>query len=589
MSVRHTAVALLLPLLGLAATARADVFCVGRGDDTHPTLQAAVDAAAANGPEMDSIYLDSITINVPDTVVIQNQSVEIIGGYEFCQTLLAPTGISTINGGGGMTASVIEARVTNITPRDVNFDRVTITGGGNDNTGGGLHLGGSFLSVRLGPLTSLTGNFSNVGGAIFVGDARLHIDGATIANNTAASLGGGIDCVGSQVEVDAASTIRFNEARDGGGISLRGSCNLLLYGGNALSVFGNRATDKGGGMFAQGQSTIQVTRGRPTSTTPVGRDGAMSVSANQAGFRGAGIALTDTARLYAGGLVMVANNLTATPPGPIEPLGGAIFADAGTFVVIRDTARCATGESCNLIANNVINRAANSFPAGGAAIATIGADEVSVENTEITGNTINGGDATASAILVVNADHVTLSRLLFDNNGTQDGSTVRNTIELAGVGEANLSYLTIVDNAISGAGRAVLRFDDVDLLNWRSSIVDEPGDTTATFLSVTSSAIDCLLATQLASVPSPTRSFLGSASFIDRGAGDFRPALGSTQVDYCDGPVSTPGHPTLLDLDQLPVPQDAITVDIFGRYDLGAYESQQALEPPVFADGFEGS
>jgi hypothetical protein len=573
--------------------ARAEIFCVGRGASTHASLQAAVDAAAANGPALDHIFLDEITHAVPERVLIGYQSLVILGGFPVCQTGLAPTGIATLDGAGGSAGSVVEIRADDALQHTVDIDRVVVRGGENDGGGGGLHLFGNGLAVRLGPMTLVTANTSAIGGGIFAQFARLHLDGASIVGNSAAAvgqdvaIGGGVDCFGARIEVEAASSVRFNDARAGGGFSLRNLCELTFHGGNALSLFGNSADESGGGILATGSARITVTRGRPDSSTPVGRDGALRIGANIATLRGAGIALEQGARLDAGGLVMVANNLSANA-GAVDVLGGAIHAGADTEVLLHVDPRCAPGEACNALINNVVNRHLTSLSAGGAALAAIGARRVQLEQTQVSGNDVNGGNAVASAILVVDAEQsARFSRVQIDNNGTADGSAIGSTLALDGVPDATLHFMTLADNEVSAPGAVVARFSDIAMLDWRASLIDETGDTTAALASVGIARIDCLLATELASVPLQARSHLGSATFVDRGNGDYRAAPGSDQIDFCDGPAPPEVAAPQFDLDLSPVPQDAITVDLYGRYDVGAYESQQFLEPAMFANGFE--
>jgi hypothetical protein len=576
--------------LGPSATAHAAVFCVGRGAATHATLAQAVAAAAANGPDIDFIYLDSITHAVPDTVLIQNQTVEILGGFEFCQTLLAPTGIATLDGSGGEAASVLEIRTGPASPpHEVRLDRVTITGGGNDGTGGGLHLDGPALTVRLGPLTTLTGNVSDFGGGIFLRSARLYLDGASLVGNEAFNAGGGLDCVSTQFFVARATSVRFNLALRGGGYSLRDDCGAVFYGGNALSIFGNRAAFEGGGLSAwRAGATVQIVRAEAGEPGPIGRDRSLRIAANQASERGAGIMLQDAARLYAHGVTLVANNLSATPNVEVAALGGAIYAGTGTVLVLDADPRCPVDEACNLVLNNVVNRTAQSS-GGGAGIAAFDASVVSLRHIEFSGNALNGGPGSASALLVDDIrNEVAMSRLLFHRNDSSDGSIVSHVVQVISAPVAELDFLTIADNRIGGFPRAVLRLADIVDLKWRGSIVDQPGDPTALIGDVQQAVFDCLLARELASVPGATRSFTLPAVFRDRAAGDYRPAPGSPQVDICDGPaLNGPFDPVDFDLHMRAALADTLTVDLFGPYDLGALESQEFLVPALFGDGFE--
>jgi hypothetical protein len=576
-------------LFWAGSVAAAD-FCVGTQNATHATLPAAVAAAAANGPGLDRIHLNTGNHAVPDTLVINDQSLEILGGYANCQIQMTPSGHSIIDGAGGIAGSVIEINAAGPALRQVDFNRIQIVGGGNDGSGGGLHANGAGLLVRLVYDVTINGNVSNYGGGIFVQSARLELDDANVLNNDAMTAGGGVDCLGGDVVVRYRNIVQNNRAPNGGGISLRNGCDIGFYGGNPFSLYNNTAYASGGGLFADGTSTVQVLRAPPGASGSIGRYAAFQVNGNHAAIRGGGIALDAGAQLLAQGLVMQDNEVLVPAPTAIAPRGAAIHAGTNSVVELRVDPRCAPGQACNLLLGNRIVVNHNAPASGGAALAAIGSRRVLIEGTEIAGNGLTGANGGASAVLLADIIETSeLSRVLMHRNGaTLPGANVRHTLELTGMPQARLRYLTLVDNDLSPvAGSAVARFANVGQMQWLSSIVDQPGHLTASLSSVTQSQVDCLMATELGGLPGHTRSLSGSTTFRDRGAGDFRPAIGAPQIDYCDGPAATPGQAPLLDLAMQPAPEDTGVRNLYGLYDLGAFEAASAWHDAMFGNGFE--
>ncbi len=589
MSARCARNLLMILLAYFSAAPMAADFCVGRGSPQPATIQDAIAMTAANGPGHDTIRLDTITFNVPDTLLIQDQNVDILGGFEFCLPL-APTGQSIINGAGGQAASVIEVRRTGGASKTVRFDRITITGGGNDGHGGGIdvidvNLG---LRVELGPAMQIAQNTSANGGGISVVGARLLLNGSVIQNNIASSQGGGIYCRTGLLEVARDTSVRFNTAPNGGGYALRTLCDATFTGGSALSVSGNSAVVSGGGMLAAESSRIIVRRGDPAGGTPIGRSQGFQVQLNSAGERGAGIALIANGQLDAGGIVIANNTLRPSAGASVEALGAALYAGAGATVNIHADPRCLPGESCNLIRANVLDRNGALFNSAGAALAAMQANLIDINNVEISANRVQGGTSSASAIIALNlANAFLLERALLHDNGPSDASPAPHLLLLSDVPSVRMHYLTIADNQIVGTARSIARFIDVDTAAWRSSILAQPGVPALSTSAGLIASFDCLLANELSSLPAATRSVVGAPGFVDAGADNYRPSPGVLQVDYCDGPPPSAPETALRDLDLAPAPRDSITVDLYGAHELGAYESQQFLADPVYANGFE--
>ena len=87
------------------------------------------------------------------------------------------------------------------------------------------------------------------GGVLMFNGANLNMTGGVIENNEAPHRGGGLDIRGSGIHTLTAGRIYNNTVRegDGGGVHFMRATNLIL-GGNMV-IEGNRAQDRGGGVF----------------------------------------------------------------------------------------------------------------------------------------------------------------------------------------------------------------------------------------------------------------------------------------------------------------------------------------------------
>ncbi|HEY0178716.1 MAG TPA: hypothetical protein VGC30_03660 [Dokdonella sp.] len=81
-----------------AARAKAESFVVGSPDDPHcrfDSVQAALDAAAANGPELDYVRVSREIAYTRLALDVHDQSVVIEGGYRSCELEPDPDGAYT--------------------------------------------------------------------------------------------------------------------------------------------------------------------------------------------------------------------------------------------------------------------------------------------------------------------------------------------------------------------------------------------------------------------------------------------------------------------------------------------------------------
>ena len=132
--------------LSLALPVSAATFTVGPGGDcTHPTLQAALDSAAANSGADEVRIVRTATWTGIQISTNTNQDVAIVGGWAACSSQ-QPTGKTTLSGAGGQARSVIALRGNgNFTLRNLVIRDGDQAG---DDDGGGIHFQGDVIDVR---------------------------------------------------------------------------------------------------------------------------------------------------------------------------------------------------------------------------------------------------------------------------------------------------------------------------------------------------------------------------------------------------------------------------------------------------------
>ncbi len=365
--------------------AHADILRVGhQADCPYRTLQAAIDAAAANGPGEDEIRLvaDEFTLQ---RVAIADQSLIVAGGWSGCAENATRTGRSALLGGFEAGAAGINAVVRiqasgemrNVSLRHLELRDGT---GGPDGHGGGIDAGGTLRLVledvdvldnhaegdgggivMRGPANGFGGilelhagvrvlnnSATGRGGGLFLerATARIRADRTEIASNRA-TLGGGIAAFASSITIGSigepeiqrdatGSRIVLNRADKGGGVYLdTGS----LFDVHELQLSWNVAETIGGGLYAIGGSQLQMQRDYPNAFAVQCQGSACSrVEGNQAGNgcpgtrgEGAGLALDGGARAYVRQTSIIANCSWGSPAiqswGPLLELDGVVVAD----------------------------------------------------------------------------------------------------------------------------------------------------------------------------------------------------------------------------------------------------------------------
>ena len=541
-------------MLMAAAGAGAEEFCVGQNQgSTHGTLLTAIDAAESNGPEVDTIYVSTEVLHQNQQLVIANHSVTFVGVLT-CD-LREPGPLVPVRGNGSTSVVSIDSNDFH----EVRFSRLTILGGGDDGTGGGIDVRGS---------------------------AVVFLDNTVVRNNRAA-LGGGIyvqrpslGSSGGIVHLLPGSTIRNNEAEFGGGIALeRGT--LRAHALN-VRIENNTATVNGGGVAVLSGEFVT---GKFVDTAVNGTANGVVIDGNSAGGAGGGVAVQGNTSFLFGSELIINNNVAIQG-------GGGIYADAGGYVGMqRDYANAPSTFNCppSQMCSRVTNNRTGTLGAGGALL--LSASRAFISQTLVRGNQAEtGGAVLATNASTLRFESSVIARNLCTRVGPYSAANPFCTnIEIDPTSNARLAYTTLItprstwnngfpEHVVKRAGGLLDIFSSI---SDRFGVVNHYGPFSQTRL-------DCMLGTfggGMAPAASVMRSLqVTDVRFVDVVNDDYRLAADSPGIDFCDTAQVTP---TVND-----IALNARGVDLpgvsgpFGTHDLGA--SERAVLPEViFLNGFE--
>ena len=203
----------------------------------YSTIQEAVDAAQ----DLDVLHVAGGIYNETVTVSSTNR-ITIRGGYDAtCTTYLA----------GDITAIIANGAAAVIAQHAyVVLDGLKLTGGGN-----GIHAIDNSTVICL--TCKIFGNNAGLGGGIYAKASEVSLDHSQVFNNTATDKGGGARILDKSVLTiyDMYCDIMSNSAPVGGGVALNDSTLIVKDGG---CIHGNQATESGGGIYMQNNSTSIV-------------------------------------------------------------------------------------------------------------------------------------------------------------------------------------------------------------------------------------------------------------------------------------------------------------------------------------------
>ncbi|NCT68591.1 MAG: hypothetical protein GXC76_13270 [Rhodanobacteraceae bacterium] len=520
---------LLSGLAFAAARGHAAEISVGAGAACTTHTIAAALAMAAVTPEVDTIRLANDQAYTGQTVFIDT-SVTLIGGHAGCGDL-APAGTTPLVGNGawatlGIAGSGISVRL----------ERLDISGGG------------------------ASGDFGRWGGLNVSGQALVALADVAIHDNRN-RYGGGLQLAGNAiVELERNVDIHHNHATAGGGIHAdRATLRVRPHG---IAIHDNDAIN-GGGIALYNGAQLSVGTSLDDPWTPV--DGLL-IAANHADDTGGGVLVSGS------GTSMLADDTVVRDNSAAE--GGGIYASNGGYAQLarfRDGPfrHCPNELECVRLSGNTAER-------GGALSARDGGS-AHLSEVIVRGNTAAGGSA---FWMYGDASQVRILSSLVVRNSCLDSAPSCATIYTAG-GALRFEHSTFADN---GGGNALIWGDGfqyaivTDIKGYSSLVAGKP-KIFDFFGAVPTVRYDCVLKDTGFAEFAATRSAVLPLAFQDPARGDYHLPAGSAAVDWCDGaPVSSQSP----DMDGTPRGLDSAKADVFGPYDLGAYESNR-----IFASGTE--
>lgn len=545
----------------------AEYFLVG---DVNPqsrcqfgSIQAALVAAAANGPDLDYVMVANDAAYTGQALLVGAQSVLIEGGYANCDLDVDEAQPFADLAGNG-SDPVIRIEPASAGNYEVRLSNLRIRGGGRDSfNGGGVRLRTStnaHVALSL-DRTEITGNRGQAGGG-------LH---AERAGSPAGSL---------SVTLNPGTRIHANTAAgSGGGISLWGG-NLFIAA-DAVRIDDNVAGGAGGGIATLPGSFIAV--GNPNIDLWPGRKDVTGarIENNRAGTTGGGLYLSGA------GTTMEAHELIVESNRAEISGGGITVADGAVLTMLRETMNafgwyCPRELDCTRIGDNQVADGIATGARGGA-VAVYGDSRAYLIQTLVRDNRAQDG----SAIFVDGAGVVHTEGTVFTGNRSYDeigqtGALIRTRFTLPSAAPSlRLTFSTFVGNqrrATDGQLRPavdVVGIQGTSLQLYSSAVFD--GGVTM----YNEWGADCVVAGATAGfsangiIARPTytdRPF--ERIFIAPGRRDWQPRFDSPLTDVCD---TLNANPEYRDRDLRPRCRDEVKPDRWGTCDVGAWENDQIM------------
>ncbi len=554
-----------------ASTAMAvpQYFIVGDNSDSRcqfATIQQALQAALANGPDLDYVMVTNTSAYANTALNVGAQSVLIEGGYANCD--LDPDESqphADLVGNGNDPVIRIEPIATGT--HDVRLSGLRIRGGGrNDANGGGVRMTTSpgatvLLTVRN---SEITGNRAQSGGGVHAargtgnaaGFALTLEPGTRIHANTATSNGGGLNLWGGNTFI-AADGVRIGDnsaAGAGGGIATLSGTFISVGNPNidtwptrndvtGARIEGNAAGTNGGGIYLSGIDSVMEAR-------------ELIVDDNQAGFGGGGVAV----------------------------------ANGANFSMLRDTPNafgwyCPPTLECTRLSNNRVADGM-SLDANGGALAVYGNSSAWLAQTLVRDNRAQDG----SAVFINGAGIVNTEGSVFSGNRSYDptgglSATIRSRYTPPSAApKLRLAYSTLVDNRRRDADNnlqpgLVLLAQSTELRVYSSALFD------GNMIMDSAGISDCAVLGPEAGLPAGSNSRLSFATqdpariFLAPVRKDWRPRFDSPLTDLCDASQYVAAY---RDRDLRPRCRNDARPDNWGHCEAGAWENDQ-----LFANGFD--
>ena len=516
-----------------------------------------------------------------ENILIQNQSLDIKGGYVNC--FAADSDIRTDTITTSITSTVADAIITIDNDGGnylINLSQLYINNGiqGMFSEAAGVVVSGADtqLNMERSRISEHDGR-----GLTAIGVASIHLSDIYLGDNTViGGNGGGIMCDSSNIVVSGASVIRNNNAvvntrgagssGQGGGVYATQSCSFTFYSGPPHINSGsggilNNSANQGGAIFATLGSTIELLGTEVDVNGQVLGDAEFPVNLwlNTADEDGGAIYLIGGGTLLTGSGIDVRQN-------EVGNNGGAIYSGTGaTTVITRMPGACWDNNKCNYFLRNASGL---TDKAGGAIFVFDGT--LAVGNAWFEENKAD----ISSAIHLLDAVS-TIEGSVFYNNRPITNFDANETIQAAFFSDLTVAFSTFVDNdpnvgtmnITSGSNLTLVGTIVYDLFNL--ALVTNSADTITNY---------CLYVNDSTNITGSQIIESSNDPFVDLANQDFHLA-DTSLTDVCDTSVYTP---SLNDFDNQPRGFDAPISNLDGLYDIGADEDYSS--DVIFADDFEG-
>ncbi len=575
-----------LTLAALFAPAiHAAVYTVGPPGATagcsHPTLQAAIDTAAAT-PGLDIIRIARGTYPAQHLFINDSGDLAIEGGFVACTTLVHYD-YSTLDGAGANPAGpIIDHRGAG----DLTLTDLHIQNGNAVAAGSTLTLGGGVSSSGAGLLTIRRSLFFNnhavLGGGLYVATSAppkgVTLTDVSFSTNRADDSGGGIYAQLCDMTIDGEGGSSFagnhadgTDVFDGGGAIYATGCNITVNGRMPTAVpfmDGNWTNGSGGAIYFANTSGASLLWMQPQSG-----GGALEFAYNTADIIGGAIN-AEAVGAHSHVTVQLADAIVTHNDAP-QGSAFYLYADgASSYARIALGSRNACSESwqCNRLDHNksgIGGTIQTEQGHGGFTSLELRRSQL-IDNVSLTGGS------------VVNAIGDVGGSVLIDNSVIADNDA-GNAPLLDVLGDATVQNSTLANNI--RVTPALLRATgSTARIRLHNSIALAPNATVLLTAGGASSDLRNLLLVGTLSVGNEAPrniQYSQDPMFVNPGQRDYRIQLGSPARNRWSpgGGVDVPA----IDLRGAarPAPGDTVT-----PYDFGAYE-YGAVVDHIFDDGFE--
>lgn len=567
-------------LQGVGPTLRVGAGC------TYTTIQAAINAV----PVLGEAVLRLRNQYFGENILIQNRSIELIGGHADCSTT-ASDGVSTLasESPDASTVRIIAggAGVPPATHINVFMTNLDVQNGQSTNRGGGVGLTSSHsatVDLTLDNVWVLANDASDGGGMAFhsplidanAGQITL-LNGSRLFNNHATSnfgFGGGLYCSGNFGVIMLGGDISGNTAGNsgtgsarGGGAYLERGCELTWFaqgsGSGSAELSSNSVYGKGGGLYVSNNSRASLIGAHfafsPISTRPLRIRDNRSFQGDGGGIHATGV----------GAEVIVDRSWIHDNIGDWQ--GGALIATNGANIhVQRSSQTCHDNRNCSRIFGN------RSGLGGGAAAFAVADDAiVRISRTRLYNN-VSGTSSAPASLVAGPAGTIRLQDSLVHGPAGPVYTFYSND------GVVQIERSTIADTSPS-TSVLFLQGENGQLLLFDSIVHETTGKPVATGgIGNPFVGADCVVwhDATLADLGDTARTVIANPNFADRANGNYYLAAGSAAINFCNLTPPAPGT----DLEWRPRGiSHSGQPNIYGPYDLGAFE----FPDRIHADRFE--